>query len=55
MILRVWRFFYCRIAGWNNSFGRVAWESKYDVGKPKTSKDPKNITEKVILRTFLSV
>ena len=52
MILRAWRIFYCRIAGWNNSFGRVAWESKYDVGRPETCKDPKNITDEAIERIF---
>ena len=37
--------FYCRIAYRNNNFGRVAWESKYDAGRPETCKDPKNITD----------
>ena len=32
----------------------VTWESKYDVGRPETCKDPKNITDEAILCTFLS-
>ena len=54
VIFACWAYFYIRIAGWNNSFGRVTWENKYDVGRPETCKDPKNITE-AILCTFLSV
>ena len=30
-----WAYFYFRIAGWNNNFGRVTWESKYDVWKTR--------------------
>ena len=54
-VFACWAYFYCRIAGWNKSFGRVTWESKYDVGRPETCKDPKNITDEAILCTFLSV
>ena len=55
MILHAGRIFYCRIAGWNKSIGRITWESKYDVGRLETCKDPKNITDEAILCTFLSV
>ena len=54
-VFACWAYFYCRIAGWNKSFGRVTWESKYDVGRPETCKDPKNITDEAILCTFLKV
>ena len=53
-VFACWAYFYSRIAGWNKSFGRVTWESKYDVGRPETCKDPKN-TDEAILCTFLSV
>ena len=36
------KLFYCRIAWRNNSFGRVTWVSKYDVGRHETCKDLKN-------------
>ena len=52
VVLRTWQTFYSRIARRNNSFIRVTWESKYDVGKPETCKDPKNITNEVILNTL---
>ena len=51
-VLHTRQTFYCRIACWNNSFGRVTWEGKYDVGRPKICKDPKNITDKAILYTL---
>ena len=51
-VLRTWRTFYCRIACRNNSFGRVAWESKYDFGRPKICKEPKNIPDGAILGTL---
>ena len=41
--------------GWNKSFGMVTWESKYDVGRPETCKDPKNISDEAILCTFFKV
>ena len=40
-----WSYFSCR----NNSFGRVAWENEYDVGRSETCK---NITEEAILCTL---
>ena len=52
-VFACWAYFYCWIAGWNKSFGRVTWKSKYDVGRPETCKDPKNITDLAILCTFL--
>ena len=51
-VLRTWWTFYCSIACQNNSFGKVAWENKYDFGKPETCKNPRNITNEVILRTL---
>ena len=51
-VLRTWWTFYCRIACWNISLGKVAWESKYDIGRPEICKDPKNITDEAILRTL---
>ena len=47
-----WHAFHCRIANRNNSFGWVTWEGKYDVGRPETCKEPKNITDEAILRTL---
>ena len=44
--------FYSRIIHRDNSFGMVVWESQYDFGRPKTCKDSKNITDKVILCTL---
>ena len=51
VVLYTWWNFYCRIACWNNSFDRVAWESKYDGGRTETCKNPKIITNEAILYT----
>ena len=41
VVLCTWRTFYNRVAcGNSKSFGRVARKSKYDVGRPKTCKNP---------------
>ena len=37
-----------------NQHFTVAWESKYDVRKPETCENPKNITDEAILCTLLS-
>ena len=51
-VLCTWWTFHRRITCQNNNFSRVAWASKYEVGRPETSKDPKNITDEVILHTL---
>ena len=52
VVLRAWQTFHYRSTWWDNSFSGVAWESKYDVGKPETCKDPKNTTDEAILLTL---
>ena len=44
--------FHYRITCRNNSFGRVAWESKYHVGSLETWKDSKKIPDMANLRTL---
>ena len=47
-----WQTFCCRITNWNKSFGIVASENNYDVGRCEICDDPQNVTDKPILHTL---
>ena len=55
VVLHAWWTFYCRISGRNSSFSRIAWESKYDAGRPELARTPRTSSTRQSCTLFKSV